>query len=98
MMTFYAIICSRFPDELQSWPLEHGLLKVCQGLILTDGSPSHPEGTLRVLFIRRGKYIAQSMRDQGIPLTIQNLINEFIAYRQEILSDILHHERKYYKF
>lgn len=69
--------------------------KVCQGLILTDGSPSHPEGTLRVLFIRRGKYIAQSMRDQGIPLTIQNLINEFMAYRQEILSDILHHERKY---
>lgn len=72
--------------------------KICQGLILTDGSPSHPEGTLRVLFIRRGKYIAQSMRDQGIPLTIQNLINEFMAYRQEILSDILHHERKYYKF
>lgn len=72
--------------------------KVCQGLILTDGSPSHPEGTLRVLFIRRGKYVAQSMRDQGIPLTIQNLINEFMAYRQEILSDILHHERKYYKF
>ena len=69
--------------------------KVCQGHILTDGSPSHPEGTLRVLFIRRGKYIAQSMRDQGIPLTIKNLINEFMAYRQEILSDILHHERKY---
>lgn len=43
-------------------------------------------------------YIAQSMRDQGIPLTIQNLINEFMAYRQEKLSDILHHERKYYKF
>lgn len=40
----------------------------------------------------------QSMRDQGIPLTIQNLINEFMAHRQEILSDILHHERKYYKF
>ena len=38
------------------------------------------------------------MRDQGIPLTIQNLINEFMAYRQEMLSDILHHERKYYKF
>ena len=72
--------------------------KVCQGLILTVGSPSHPEGTLRALFIRRGKYIAQSMRDQGIPLTIQNLINEFMAYRQEMLSDILHHERKYYKF
>lgn len=72
--------------------------KVCQGLILTDGSPSHPEGTLRVLFIRRGKYVAQSMRDQGIPLTIQNLINEFMAYRQEMLTDILHHERKYYKF
>ena len=26
--------------------------KVVMGLILTDGSPSHPEGTLRALFIR----------------------------------------------
>ena len=38
--------------------------KVVMGLILTDGSPSHPEGTLRALFIRHGKYICSRNASQ----------------------------------
>ena len=72
--------------------------KVVMGLILTDGSPSHPEGTLRALFIRHGKYIAPEMHRRGIPLTIQNLINEFIAFRQQNLNEILNQQHKYYRF
>ena len=72
--------------------------KVVMGLILTDGSPSHPEGTLRALFIRQGKYIAPEMHRRGIPLTIQNLINEFMAFRQQNLNEILNQQHKYYRF
>lgn len=72
--------------------------KIAVGLLLTNGSPSHPEGTLRALFISRGKYVSQAMRTQGIPLTIQNLINEFMAFRNQNLSQIHMFQRKYYRF
>lgn len=72
--------------------------KVVMGLILTDGSPSHPEGTLRALFIRHGKYIVPEMHRRGIQLTIQNLINEFMAFRQQNLNEILNQQHKYYRF
>ena len=72
--------------------------KVVMGLILTDGSSSHPKGTLRALFIRHGKYIAPEMHRRGIPLTIQNLINEFMAFRQQNLNEILNQQHKYYRF
>ena len=72
--------------------------KVVMGLILTDGSPSHPEGTLRALFIRHGNYIAPEMHRRGIPLTMQNLINEFMAFRQQNLNEILNQQHKYYRF
>ena len=72
--------------------------KVVMGLILTDGSPSHPEGTLRALFIRHGKYIVPEMHRRGIPLTIQNLINEFMAFRQQNLNELLKQQHKYYRF
>lgn len=72
--------------------------KVVMGLILTDGSPSHPEGTLRALFIRHGKYITPEMHRRGIPLTIQNLINEFMSFRQQNLNEILNQQHKYYRF
>ena len=72
--------------------------KVVMGLILTDGSPSHPEGTLRALFIRHGKYIVPEMHRRGIPLTIQNLVNEFMAFRQQHINEILNQQHKYYRF
>lgn len=68
------------------------------GLILTKGILSHPEGTLRTLFIRHGKYVAPEMHCRGIPLTIQNLINEFMAFRLQHLDDILNQQHKYYGF
>ena len=72
--------------------------KVMMGLILTDGSSSHPEGTLRALFIRHGKYIAPEMHHRGIPLTIQNLVNEFMTFRQQHINEILNQQHKYYRF
>jgi len=72
--------------------------KVALGLLLTNGSPSHPDGTLRALFIRHGKYVSQAMRRQGIPLTIQNLINEFMSFRNQNLAEIHRFQRKYYRF
>lgn len=72
--------------------------KVAVGLLLTNGSPSHPEGTLRALFIRHGKYVSQIMRRRGVPLTIQNLINEFMSFRDQNLQEIHRFQRKYYRF
>lgn len=72
--------------------------RVTLGLLLTSGSQSHPEGTLRALFIRHGKYVAPEMHRRGIPLTIQNLINEFMAFRQKNLNEILTQQRRYYQF
>lgn len=72
--------------------------KVTIGLLLTNGSQSHPEGALRTIFIRHGQYIAPEMLRRGIPLTIQNLVNEFMAFRQQNLKEIQNQQRKYYRF
>ena len=72
--------------------------KITVGLLMTDGSPTHPEGALRALFIRHGKYVSQAMRKQGIPLTIQNLINEFMSFRNQNLAKIHRFQRKFYRF
>ena len=72
--------------------------KITVGLLMTDGSPTHPEGALRALFIRHGKYVSQAMRKQGIPLTIQNLINEFMSFRNQHLAEIYRFQRKFYRF
>ena len=78
------------------WEMDESKLTV--GLILTNGSPTHPEGTVRALFIRHGKYKAIEMRAKSIPLSIQNLLNEFMAYRQENLAQIHHSQRKLHRF
>lgn len=70
-------------------------LKISNALRVTSGSDTHPEGILRSLFIHQGHYIALVMRDQGVPLTIQNLINQFMAFREQHFYDILHFQRKY---
>jgi hypothetical protein len=72
--------------------------KVSMRLIITPGSQTHPEGMLRALFIRYGKYHVKEMQQQGIPLTIQNLITEFDKYRLQILPDIQREQRKYFRF
>ncbi|MCH4155243.1 MAG: hypothetical protein LKF31_02960 [Muribaculaceae bacterium] len=71
---------------------------VTLGLILTSGSQSHPVGTLRALFIRKGYYRAPEMYHQGIPLTIQNLVNEFMLFSEQNLNEILDQEHKFYNF
>lgn len=76
----------------------HSIEKVTLGLMLTNGSPSHPEGTLRALFIRHGRYAAPEMHRRGIPLTIQNLVNEFMAFRDQDLYEIQTQQRKFYRF
>ena len=72
--------------------------KITVGLALTSGSTTHPEGMLRALFIRYGQYHVKEMQQQGIPLTIQNLITEFDKYRLQILPDIQKEQRKYFRF
>lgn len=63
-----------------------------------QGGPTHPEGALRALFIRHGKYKAIEMRNRRIPLTIQNLLNAFMAFRQQNLNEIYRYQSKYYRF
>lgn len=38
----------------------------------------HPDGAVRALFVRYDTYKAIEMRDKSIPLSIQNLLNEFM--------------------
>lgn len=78
------------------WNMDESKLTV--GLILTSGSPTHPEGALRALFIRHGKYKAIEMLAKSIPLSIQNLLNEFMIYRQKNLEQIHQYQRKFYRF
>ena len=78
------------------WGMNDSKIRV--GLILTNASPTHPEGALRALFVRHGMYKAIEMRDNSVPLSIQNLLNEFMAYRQENLEQIHHFQRKFYRF
>ena len=70
--------------------------KITVGIMLTDGSPTHPEGALRAMFIRYGQYHAQEMQKQGIPTTIQNLLSEFDKYRLSVLPDIQSAQGKYF--
>ena len=72
--------------------------KLTVGLLLTNGSPTHPDGVLRALFIRRGKYTAIEMRNKNILLSIPNLLNEFMICRQENLARIHQYQRKIYNF
>ena len=78
------------------WNMDDSKIRV--GLFLTNGSPTHPEGALRALFVRHGMCKAIEMRDNSIPLSIQNLLNEFMSYRQENLEQIHHFQRKFYRF
>ncbi|MGM9817313.1 MAG: hypothetical protein ACI304_09715 [Lepagella sp.] len=72
--------------------------RVTLGLLLTNGSQSHPEGALRAMFINQGKYIAPDMARRGAPLTIRNLVNEFMAFRQQHLAEIQNLQRRFYRF
>lgn len=72
--------------------------KIRVGLILTNGTPTHPEGALRALFVRHSMYKAIEMQAKSILLRIQNLLNEFMIYRQENLEQIHHFQRKFYRF
>ena len=78
------------------WGMDDSKIRV--GLILTNGSMTHPEGTIRALFVRHGMYKAIEMRNNLIPLSIQNLLNEFMAYRQDNLEQIHYYQRKFYRF
>ena len=88
--------------QISRWDAELGfetwsLLGVF-GSAVTNGTPTHPNGSLRVLFIQHGKYVTKAMQSNGISLTIQNLINEVMAFREQNLPDILRLERRFYVF
>ena len=66
------------------------------GLFLTSGSPTHPEGMIRGMFIRHGKYLAQRMLMEGEPKTIEYIFNKFLEYREEMMEEIVHYQSKFY--
>ena len=68
------------------WSIDFGLPMI--GLFLTQGSPTHPEGMLRGMFIRHGKYLAQRMLMEGAPKTLE--------YREEMMEEIVNYQSKYY--
>ena len=72
--------------------------KILVSLFLTPGSYSHPDGMIRALFVRDAKFRVIEMRDNSIPLTIPNLLNEFMACSQKYLQEIQECQQKYYRF
>lgn len=78
------------------WDMDDSRVRV--GLLLTGSSPTHPDGALRALFIRHGMYIAREMQYHGIPLTLQNLLNEFMKFRKENLQMIYKYQQQCYGF
>lgn len=78
------------------WGMDDSKIRV--GLILTNGSQTHPEGTIRALFVSHGMHKAIEMRNNFIPLSIQNLLNAFMVYRQDNLEQIHYYQRKFYRF
>ena len=72
--------------------------KILVSMFLTPGSYSHPDGMIRALFVRDAKFRVIEMRDNSIPLTIPNLLNEFMACRQKYLQEIQEYQQKYYRF
>lgn len=76
------------------WSIDFGLPMI--GLFLTQGSPTHPEGMVRGMFIRHGKYLAQRMLMEGKPKTIKYIFNKFLEYREEMMDEIINYQSKYY--
>lgn len=76
------------------WSIDFGLPMI--GLFLTQGSPTHPEGMVRGMFIRHGKYLAQRMLMEGKPKTIEYIFNKFLEYREEMMDEIINYQSKYY--
>ena len=76
------------------WSIDFGLPMI--GLFLTQGSSTHPEGMVRGMFIRHGKYLAQRMLMEGKPKTIEYIFNKFLEYREEMMDEIINYQSKYY--
>lgn len=76
------------------WSIDFGLPMI--GLFLTQDSPTHPEGMVRGMFIRHGKYLAQRMLMEGKPKTIEYIFNKFLEYREEMMDEIINYQSKYY--
>lgn len=89
-------LCCDFFMGVRSGLWNMDVSKITMGLILTSGSTTHPEGALRAMFIRYGKYHVIEMQQQGIPLTIQNLITEFDKYRLQLFTTIQQAQSKFF--
>lgn len=78
------------------WNMDDSKIRV--GLMMTNGSPTHPDGPLRVLFIRHGMYKAREMYFNGVPLTIQNLFNAYMAFLFENMDLVSQYQQKFYSY
>ncbi|WP_300729774.1 hypothetical protein [uncultured Bacteroides sp.] len=71
------------------------IFKVNMGLLTTCGSRLHPDGVLRSLFVRYGYYRVIELKEQDLPILIPGLMNEFVAFKQLHIQQIITLHRKY---
>ena len=70
---------------------------VAIGLYHTCASPTHPEGALRTLFVRHGKYAGLELKSAGVPLTVQNLFNKFNEYLYQDRAEIIRFQSRIFR-
>lgn len=71
---------------------------VIERLEKTQGSKSHPKGYLRANFIRHGLKIAQQIRNESRPVTMNDLLSEYGKHYQEMWPYIKKDEKEIYTF
>lgn len=69
---------------------------VIEGIGKTQGSKSHPKGYLRANFIKHGLLIAQQIRNESRPVSLQDLLNEYGKHYQEMWPYIKKDEKEVY--
>lgn len=71
---------------------------VMEGLGQSPGSKSHPKGYLRVNFIKHGLQVAQQIKSELRPVTMNYLLNEYGMHYKNMLPYIKKDEKEIYSF
>lgn len=71
--------------------------RVAEGLGRTSGADTHPDGDLRYQAIMEGQNAVIHLIENGMPLTLQNILACFENYRQVVEPTIFAREQKYLK-
>ena len=81
-----------------SWQgeLAADFLMGCRAGLFNMPQISHPKGYLRANFIKHGLLIAQQIRNESRPVSIQDLLNEYGKHYQEMWPYIKKDEKEIY--